>query len=68
MKMIRLILMPCLLFGVAGCTTNYYGPATDNFKHLPPAYWDNTSNASLGKADIHAVPISPPSQLYTHQI
>jgi hypothetical protein len=66
MKMILWIVLPCLIIGATGCETSYNGPATDNynFRHIPPAFWDNNST---GAQDAHAAPLLPSDRLYANQ-
>jgi hypothetical protein len=63
MKLILWVLMPCLIIAATGCTTSYNGPATENFKHIPPAFWDNSG---YGRTDAHSAPLSPTDRLYAN--
>lgn len=64
MKLILWVVLPCLMIAAAGCTTCYNGPATKNFRHIPPAFWDNSG---IGAKDVHAEPLSPSDRLYANQ-
>lgn len=64
MKMILWVVLPCLMIAAAGCETNYNGPATDNYRHIPPAFWDTSGTSAK---DVHAAPVQPAAQLYANQ-
>ncbi len=47
MKMNGWLLLPLLVMLVAGCETNYHGPAhMNNSMGMPPSFWDHTANMS----------------------